>query len=527
MDSSASTSLERPAKGDAEKGFAPEEASARSIHGISWFLVVISTLSSIFLYSLDNTIVADIIPVIVNDFHSVAELGWLSVGFMIGGVAVIMPFGKLYGLFNAKWLYICSVVLFEASSALCGGAPNMSAMIVGRVFAGAGGIGMYLGVLTLLSVNTGLVWGIGTVLGPVVGGGFEKVNWRWAFYINLIIGGVFAPVYLFLLPSFDPAPGAPFTLRAKRLDFMGIILSIGALISLIMAINFGDTLYPWSSGQIISLFVVSGALFIIFGIQQAFSLFTVKTDRMFPAHFLKNKEATLLFILAAACNACCFIPIYYIPVYFQFTRGDGALDSAVRLLPLIFVLSATILTNGFLMSKLGYYQPWYVLGSALALAAGVLLSRIDEHTSTSKIYGYEVLLGVGTGAYIQAGYAVIQAVVDPADMYYAISFMMIAQIGGICLALSICSAVFVNTAKNALIPILPGVPITEIQNAISGTSSAFFNSLSPDVKAQALSVVVHSLQKGFILVYVAAAVGLLGSVFLRSRKAFMTAAAGA
>jgi MFS family permease len=73
---------------------------------------------------------------------------------MIGGVAVIMPFGKLYGLFNAKWLYICSVVLFEASSALCGGSPNMPAMIVGRVFAGAGGIGMYLGVLTLLSVNT-------------------------------------------------------------------------------------------------------------------------------------------------------------------------------------------------------------------------------------------------------------------------------------------------------------------------------------------------------------------------------------
>ena len=73
---------------------------------------------------------------------------------MIGGVAVIMPLGRLSGLFNAKWLYIISVIIFEASSALCGGAPNMAAMIVGRVFAGAGGIGMYIGVLTLLSVNT-------------------------------------------------------------------------------------------------------------------------------------------------------------------------------------------------------------------------------------------------------------------------------------------------------------------------------------------------------------------------------------
>ncbi|KAI9768084.1 MAG: hypothetical protein M1840_005118 [Geoglossum simile] len=504
MDSGSSSSS--PERHDPEKGdHVTEEVSARKIHGVSWFLVVLSTLSSIFLYSLDNTIVADIIPVIVNEFHSVAELGWLSVGFMIGGVAVIMPFGKLYGLFNAKWLYICSLVLFEASSALCGGAPTMSAMIVGRVFAGAGGIGMYLGVLTLLSVNTsdkerpaGLVWGIGTVLGPVVGGGFEKVNWRWAFYINLIIGGVFAPVYLFLLPSFDPAPGTPLMSRAKKIDLVGVVLSIGALVSIIMAINFGNTLYAWSSGQIIALFVVSGVLFIVFGIQQAFSLLTVTSDRMFPAHFLKNKEAVLLFILAAACNACCFIPIYYIPIYFQFTRGDGALDSAVRLLPLIFILSATILTNGFLMSKLGYYQPWYVLGSVLALVAGVLLSRINENTATSNIYGYEVLLGIGTGAYIQAGYAVIQAVVDPADMYYAISFMMIAQIGGICLALSISSAIFVNTAMNALIPLLPGVPIAEIQNAISGTSSEVFKSLPPDTKAAALSAVVHSLQKGFV-----------------------------
>jgi MFS family permease len=67
---------------------------------------------------------------------------------------VVMPMGKLYTLFNAKWLYIGSVILFMAASALCGAAPTMDAEIVGRVFAGAGGNGMYIGVVTLLSVNT-------------------------------------------------------------------------------------------------------------------------------------------------------------------------------------------------------------------------------------------------------------------------------------------------------------------------------------------------------------------------------------
>lgn len=83
-----------------------------------------------FLYALDNTIV----PTIVTHFDRVEDLPWLSVGFALGGIAVAMPFGKLFGLCDAKWLYIVCVVLF---------------------------------------------FGVGTVLGPIIGGGFEKYTWRW------------------------------------------------------------------------------------------------------------------------------------------------------------------------------------------------------------------------------------------------------------------------------------------------------------------------------------------------------------
>ena len=72
----------------------------------------------------------------------------------MGGLCVALPFGRLYGMFDVKVLYCASIILFMAGSALCGGAPNMSAIIVGRVIAGVGGNGMYVGVVTLLSVNT-------------------------------------------------------------------------------------------------------------------------------------------------------------------------------------------------------------------------------------------------------------------------------------------------------------------------------------------------------------------------------------
>ena len=90
----------------------------------------------------------------MNEFNAIDELPWLAVGFMIGGLAMVMPLGKLFALFDAKWLFFFFAINFMAASALCGAAPSMPAMIVGRVWYGAGGNGMYYGLLNLVSVNT-------------------------------------------------------------------------------------------------------------------------------------------------------------------------------------------------------------------------------------------------------------------------------------------------------------------------------------------------------------------------------------
>ncbi|KAK4198250.1 putative multidrug efflux system protein [Triangularia verruculosa] len=512
----------------------PDEPPPRNIHGFKWISVVIAILSSIFLYALDNTVVADITPAAVNAFGNSLKLPWLSVGFLLGGVSVVLPFGKLYSLFNAKWLYISSTVLFNVGSALCGAAPSMDALIVGRVLAGMGGNGMYLGTMNLLSATTtnaerpgylsfvGLVWGVGTVLGPVVGGAFVEspATWRWAFYINLCIAGLFAPVYLLWIPSYRPQPKETSSRElAKRFDFAGTVLSVAAIMTLVMAINLGGALYAWNSGQIIALFVVSFALFGVFGVQQSWNLGVKgKNNKIFPTHFLRRWNLVLLFCCAAAINAAAFVPIYYIPLYFQFTRGDSPTEAAVRLLPLIFTLSAAILVNGHLMVRWQYFQPWYVIGSALALVGGALLSRIEAGTPESHIYGFEILIGLGTGAFAQAGYAVIQTLLPPEEMAYGISFVMLGQQGGIAFGLAIAGAVFVNDAIANLMVALPGVPRNTLQLALSGHSGEYLQSLSEQSRIAAIEAIVLALQKVFIPVYVGGAVGLVVSVCFTKRK---------
>lgn len=110
-----------------------------------WTLVRIGIFSANFIYGLDTTIAAAIQAEAANDLGGLPQVGYLGAGFALGSAAAILPIGKAYGLFNMKWLFIGSLTMFAAGSALCGGAPSMVALIVGRVWAGVGGAGVYLG----------------------------------------------------------------------------------------------------------------------------------------------------------------------------------------------------------------------------------------------------------------------------------------------------------------------------------------------------------------------------------------------
>lgn len=509
-----------------------EEAPPRDITGWKWATVVLAILSSTFLFALDNTIVADVQPVIVEHFNSVSKLSWLSVAFLIGAAATNLVWGKIFGQFNAKWTYIFCVTLFEVGSAICGAAPTMDALIVGRAICGVGGSGMYVGVMTLLAATTtiherpmyvggtGLTWGLGTVLGPIIGGAFtdSSAGWRWSFYINLCIGAVCAPVYIFMLPNKDPRPGVKFLDRAREVDYLGVILTVGAFVSGVMAISFGGITYPWNSGKIIGLFICSGVLFILLGLQQVFTIFTTLSRRIFPVEFLKRRTIVILFAMTAAGGTAVFIPIYMIPIFFQFTRSDSALESGVRLLPYIFLMVFAVIGNGAILSAYGYYLPWYTLGGILVTVGGALMYTVDDTTSVGRVYGYTVIIGFGVGLFCQASFSVAQAKVQPEMIASAVGFITCAQIVGVTIALAIANSVFLNKSQTSIQAILPNIPTAEIQQAIAGAGSQFFADLSGSVKQQVLEAIVAAMSKTYILVITAGALVTVLSAFMRRER---------
>ncbi|KAJ5992170.1 major facilitator superfamily transporter [Penicillium sp. IBT 35674x] len=520
---------------DQDVDFVQEDVQARVSKPL-WLLIVVTILSSTFLFSLDNTIVADVQPPIIEKFGEVGKLSWLGVAFVLASSSTIVTWGKLYGIFSAKWIYLASVVLFEVGSAVCGAAPNMNAFIIGRAIAGLGGAGMYLGCLTLLSITTsvrqrptymaltGITWGSGTVLGPVVGGAFAQnihATWRWAFYINLCIGAVFAPVYILYLPRADPQEGVPLKQKLLQIDYLGVVLNAGAFTALIMAINFGGNLFAWGAGREIALWVVGSVMLLLFGLQQAFKIGTTSEERIFPGDLLRMPIMWLLFALMCAASTCVFIPTFYIPIYCQFVKGDLPLTAAVRLLPFIVLMVFSGLLNGALMSKLGYYMPWYLAGGILTSIGGGLMSTIDETSPISRVYGYSALIGIGAGMFIQTGFSVAQAKVSPNRASDAASLIAFAQNIGIVLALAISGSIFQNQALDSLQELLPGIPREALRGAISGFNSDLIKTIPAETQAKVIHAIVHAMSHTYYLVITAAVMTAVGSLFFKRERIFV------
>lgn len=367
------------------------------------------------------------------------------------------------------------------------------------------------------------------MLGPIVGGAFtdSSAGWRWAFYINLCIGAVFAPAFFFYLPRYDPRPGVSQRKRFAEIDYVGAILICGAFVSGVMAINFGGVVFAWNSARIIALFVTSGVLFILFGLQQTFAVLTTVSRRIFPIEFLRSRTMLLLFASMACASTATFIPIYFIPLFFQFVKNSSALAAGVHLLPFICVMVVTCIANGAIMSSTGYYSPWFLVGGIFTLIGEALLFTIKTSTSAESVYGYSVLAGIGAGAFIQAAFSVAQAKVGAAQIPVAIGFITCAQVGGGTIALAIANTVFLNGADNGIAAILPTAPRSEIQAAVAGAGSMFIKNLPKDTQAEVLTAIVSAMSRVWILGMTAGSLVLVLSLLMRREKLFMKPGAAA
>lgn len=143
-----------------------------------------------------------------------------------------------------------------------------------------------------------------------------------------------------------------------------------------------------------------------------------------------------------------------------------------------------------------------------------LPDTVDKDGANGRVYDYTVIIAIGAVCFIQAGFAVAQAKVPRPRGSDAGGFIALAQNLGIVLALAISGSIFRNAAIGSLQKVLPDIPIDDLRGAVSGANSGLLAQLPPAIRDEVLSVVVAAMSKTYILVIIAGAVTIVGSLFM-------------
>ncbi|KAL1845694.1 hypothetical protein Daus18300_014463 [Diaporthe australafricana] len=512
-----------------------EDGDTRRVTGISWAIAVVALLSSTFLYALDNTIMANVRPSIVETFYRIDMLPWLSVSYPMGEVGSNPLWGKLNKQFNNKTLYLLAVLIFEVGSAVIGSAQSVEVVVVGRALAGFGGSGIYVGTMNIVSAITtdierahylnlvGVSWCLGTILGPIIGGAFadSSATWRWAFYINLCIAAVAAPAAAFLIPAVLPEGSLSRMTRIKRMDYIGAFLFLAAVVATVMILGFGGTFYLWNDERMIALYVVTVVVWAMFSLQQHFSLFT--TDRIFPVEFVANWEMVVLFVWTSIAISNLVVTVYSLPLLFQFTFGNSSLSSGTYTIPFVGAIIVSIGSAGPLFAKFPVYMAWYTGGCVLMLIGNSLLSILNFNTSYGAICGYAVVSGLGVGPVVQLGYTVAQVKVARASVREATAFLTCAQMAGLALSLGIATSIFLNGATDDIAKILPDWPRDQIMASIDNADTALFDNLDSNTRARVNEAIARKIGTVFYQNVASDALGfVLALLMKRERLRFET-----
>jgi len=297
----------------------------------------------------------------------------------------------------------------------------------------------------------------------------------------------------------------------------------------IIPLTLAEGSWAWGDASTIVTLVFCGVVTIVFIVQQAFAIFTTKERRIFPVGLLRVRTLVLLFISTAATSTSLFIPVYYIPLYFQFSRGDDPVEASVRLLPFILIGVFTTMVSGGAMPKFGYYMPWYVLGGSASVLGAALMYTVKATTAAGAVYGYSIPIAIGAGGSLQIGYSVAQASLPVSQHPAAIRFINMSQLGGTTIALTIAGRVFQTYAFKNVKSAVAGLGFSDGQVAasIAGAQGSLLESLTPEIRAAVLEGIVKAISKAYILVIAGGATTLICSVFMKREKLFQAAPAPA
>ncbi len=476
-------------------------------------IVLPGLLLAILLAMLDQLIVSTALPRIVGDLGGVAHLSWVVTAYILTSLIVTPFYGKLGDMYGRKRFFIIAIVIFLAGSALSGLSQSMAELIAFRAIQGLGAGGLMVGAMATLGDIVSprergrymsymmVVMMLATIGGPLIGGFITtSFSWRWIFYINIPVGGA-ALVYIISTLHLPPK-------RVNhRVDYLGGGLLAVAATSLVLLATWGGTEYPWASGQIIGLAVLSALAL------AAFCMVEMRVaEPILPLHVFKNRNFSLTMALTFLTGLAMLGALTFLPLYQQTVQGESPTVSGLMLTPMMLGVTVTSIVAGQVTTRTGRYKIFPVLGGAIMGGGMYLLTNLGIGTTKGTTALYYVVLGLGMGFLMQMVSLIAQNSVGQKDMGVASSArMFFQQIGG-SLGVAAFGALFARRLIDSLATAGHGVHINASSDSLD---PATVNSLPAAIRHDVFIAIAHAVESVFIWALPAAVAIFVLALFIK------------
>jgi EmrB/QacA subfamily drug resistance transporter len=470
----------------------------------------------------DVTIVQVALPTIQRHLGaSFTDLQWVIDAYALSLAALILTWGSISDLLGRKRVFIAGLVVFTASSLLCGLAQSINMLIWSRALQGVGGAAMFATGLALIAQDFQgpargkaiAAWaatvGGAVAIGPLVGGVLTSgVGWRWIFIVNVPIGVV--AIWLSSTKMRNQKdPGA------TRLDGLGLATFSAGMFLLELGLIKGNSL-GWSSGPIVAMFVGSAASFLAFVVVEL-----RQTRPMFDLSLFRKPGFSGVSFGTFAVGGGMFALIPFLTLYLQNDLGYSPLGGGLRLLPMTLL---TFVVPFVFRSPVQKLPPGVVLGGGIAITAGGILALLAVGPSsgwTALIPGM-ALSGIGVGIANPAIARVGLGVVPPERSGMASGISNTFRIGGLATGVAALGAVFQQRITTSMSRSV-GANAAALGRVISSAGVKAAAHGQPKIAAAARVAFVSGFRAIILIGAIVVALGAIVAAWLVRSKDFHTA----